>query len=147
MPEIEKFLLRDSDYNNTIIGLFTYFRQGKHFYVQVVPPETEEQLLNYPYHFIKTVRMGEIDVPEDWVRMSVSAKVIPSSRGNIVDILQTNDIAEYDEFELLKRTAGKSAQDGVFWDPVPVTYTYEQAVAQRKQEEAQRKRKTRRQCK
>ena len=118
MQKIEKFLLRDSDYKNEIIGLITYLVDSNKLIIEPVIPKTEQRLGNYPFDLQLAIRKGYKQLPDEWVKGWISERVVPPERPGLLEALQRHGIYEYNEIEIMKLNKGKNAMDGTFWEPV-----------------------------
>ncbi|MBP0984104.1 MAG: hypothetical protein J6A19_10310 [Oscillospiraceae bacterium] len=128
---IEKHLMRDSDYDNDIIGLITYDKITTSLSIEPVPAKNEKRLRNYPLDFQEALRRGWSSLPERWAWDWVDDRVVPFCHQCISAILKKVGLDSYDEYEPLKYSHGRSGMDGTFWEQTSVDTTVESVFAER----------------
>ena len=131
MQKIEKFLLRDSDQNGEIIGLITFSHETKRLTIEPIPPKNPKQLSEYPLSFQLAIKNGFRELPEEWVRLWISDRVVPPERQGLLQKLNESGIDEYDKFAIMKLAGGKNTMDGTFWEETPDSTTAETVLQSR----------------
>ena len=131
MQKTEKFLLKDSDQNGEIIGLISYSHETKRLTIEPIPPKSPEQLSEYPLSFQLAIQSGCRELPEKWVELWISDRVVPPERQGLLERLNEHGVAEYDEFAIMKLAGGKNTMDGTFWEQVSDATTAETILRNR----------------
>lgn len=132
MQKIEKFLLRDSDQNGEIIGLITFSHETKRLTIEPVSPKNPEQLSEYPLSFQLAIQSGFRELPEKWVRLWISDRVVPPERQGLLQKLNESGFDGYDEFAIMKLAGGKNTMDGTFWEETPSSTSVETVLQSKK---------------
>lgn len=93
------------------VGTLLYYEKKKEFIV-----ELEEYLDEWtaPLHFVHLVKRGIYTVPRKQSYMWVKARIIPSGRQNISEILKNHKLECYDEMKFLELSQGKCSQDNLY---------------------------------
>lgn len=111
------FALRnENDQNNKDIAYLIYYEKAKKFYIEL-PSSTDQW--DVPIVLSSFVKDGETTVNSYWSRVWVQQRIVPSDRQNLGQILRDNDLKDYDEYELLKLSEGRCAQDDFYLVSIP----------------------------
>lgn len=125
MQDIEKFLLRDSDHNNNIVGLITYLHKENRLIIEPIIPKSKKMLYNYPLDLQLCIQRGYKQVPDEWVKEWLDERVVPPERPGVLEALQKHGIKEYNQIEIMKIVKGKNSMDGTYWEKVSNEITIE----------------------
>ena len=111
----KSFAICDPALDDKRVATIFYDTDYKRFHINIDPLADVSSL---PISLKMHAEMGRFDLDEsfsmDWVR----ARMCPPSRYNISNILDYLGIAEYDEFAILMKTAGRSLMDDLYLDGV-----------------------------
>lgn len=100
------------------LAYLLYYEGEKHFYIEL-PDEADPW--ETPLLLSSFVKKGETTVNSYWSKVWVQQRIVPTDRQNLSQILRDNGLKEYDEFELLKLTMGRCAQDDCYLVPISET--------------------------
>jgi hypothetical protein len=126
------FAIRDEeDTARKNLGYVLYYEREKQFYIEL-PDDSDEW--ETPLILSSFVKRGEYTVNAYWSKIWVQQRIVPTDRQNLGQILKTNGLKEYDEYELLMLGEGRCAQDNYYLIPLP-----EEEITERFRERYQRK--------
>lgn len=102
------FLILDSERNDMCYGILLYTITTKEFRLQIKPGYS---LNEYPWFYRTCVKDNLYEMPSKLVKAWVRERIIPHNRANILDILKSAGLKQYDEFGMLMYTGGRCCQD------------------------------------
>lgn len=103
------FLIINSEYDNECVGIFLYTELIKEFRVQIRKGIFDDR---YPAIMGYYGRLGYKELPSNWAIRWVRERIIPPNRVNIKDTLSSEELKQYDEFDMLMYTNGRTCLDG-----------------------------------
>jgi len=110
------FAIKDKSLSaDKVLGYLIYYENAHAFYIEL--PE-DADVWETPLLLSSFVKRGEYSIGSYWSRLWVEQRIIPQDRQNIGQILRDNHLYEYDEFELLKLSMGRCAQDQCYLEEV-----------------------------
>lgn len=106
------FAIRDEEeLNNKDLAYLIYYEVDKRFYIEL-PDDAD--LWETPLLLSSLLKRGVKTINAYWSKLWVEQRIVPTDRQNLGQILKDNNLAEYDEFELLLRANGRCAQDSFY---------------------------------
>ena len=106
------FAIRDESLNrDKILGYPLYYENSKSFYIEL--PEDADPW-EVPLLLSSFAKRGQYSIGSYWSRIWVEQRIVPKDRQNLGQILKDNNLSEYDEYDLLKLSEGRCAQDDCF---------------------------------
>ena len=106
------FAIKDDSFNEDVtFGYLIYYENAKAFYIEL--PDGADKW-DTPLLLASFAERGEFSINSYWSRLWVEQRIIPPERQNIGQILKTNGLDEYDEFEMLMLSSGRCAQDDYY---------------------------------
>lgn len=117
MQRIRKFLLKCPVYKQCY-GVLMYYYEGKKFRFLI---RRGFDFWDYPPIIDVAEQRGQTELTEWEVKAFVENRIIPPNRQNIVDILDSAGLKEYDEFGMLMYTGGRCCQDEMYLEEIDDT--------------------------
>lgn len=102
---------RQDSFGDILYGYLFYEEQEKEFYIRICENVEEWK---YPIFFSSFVKKGEYEIGKKWSKVWVQQRILPWERQNLQEILQENQMAVYDEYEILICTQGRCGQDDCY---------------------------------
>ncbi len=110
------FAIRDDELSPQIaLAYLLYYEQAKSFYIELPDDADPWQT---PLLLSSFVKRGQHTVNAYWSKMWVQQRIVPTDRQNLGQVLKSNQIQEYDEFELLMLANGRCAQDSFYLEEI-----------------------------
>lgn len=97
------------------LAYLIYYESEKTFYIEL-PEDADEW--ETPLILSSYLKKGEKTVSPQHSKMWVQQRIVPADRQNLGQILKDNNMESYDEFELLKLSKGRCAQDDYYLYPI-----------------------------
>ncbi|CUO77968.1 hypothetical protein EAI89_15665 [Eubacterium sp. am_0171] len=110
------FAIKDEeDKQLKTLAYLIYYEREKKFYIEL--PENADPW-EVPLLLDSFVRRGEFTVNAFWSKLWVQQRIVPQDRQNLGQILKTNGLETYNEYELLMLGEGRCAQDSYYLVPL-----------------------------
>lgn len=90
------------------IGYLVYFEQEKKFFIELMENTNPNEL---PLMFASYIRKSKFTIDAIWSKKWVQARIIPTDRQNLGQILRDNHLKCYDEYQLLIMSKGECSHD------------------------------------
>jgi len=112
---LHSFALCDGDLNDKQVGTFSYDTETKKFAMTIA---NDIAIAELPLSLEGFASKGKFTLPHEDSLRWIRGRICPPGRHNIRDILNDNDLSEYDEFALLMITNAKCDKDALYFaDP------------------------------
>lgn len=107
----KSFAICDPRLDGKTVATLLYDTNSRKFHISI---EESADVLKLPISLKMHAEMGRYELDSDFSIAWVRARMCPPSRHNISSILRNLGLEEYDEYEILMKTAGKSLMDDLY---------------------------------
>ncbi len=100
---------------NKVAGILNYDETTRTYTIDIPTGISSEEA---PFMLSLFLKKGIRSLDQDASLRWVQSRIIPSSRQNIREILETNKMSSYDEHTLLLKNKGRSCQDEFYIEEI-----------------------------
>lgn len=103
---------------NKVVGILNYDEMARTYTIDIPDGVSSEEA---PFMLSLFLKKGIHSLNQDASMRWVRSRIIPSSRQNIREILEENEMTAYDEHTLLLKNKGRSCQDEFYIEEIPTS--------------------------